>query len=60
MGTELVVLYCVYAIVGGTILNTTISVTGDVIKTVEESSAKKYVACQENDKNDATSCKDLE
>jgi hypothetical protein len=60
MGIELVVLYCVYAVVGGTVLHTTISVTGDIVTASKEANAEKYVACQQNQKNDASSCKGLE
>jgi len=60
MGIEVVVLYIVYAIVGGVVVNTTVAVTGDVLVANRESNSKKYVACQENSKNDAISCKGLE
>lgn len=60
MGIELVVLYAVYAIVGGTVLHTTIAVTGDIVVASKTSNSEKYVACQRNPNNDAESCKGLE
>jgi hypothetical protein len=60
MGIELVVLYCVYAIVGGTITHTTISVVGDVLVASKETNAKKYTACQSNQHGSPTECKGLE
>lgn len=60
MGLELVVLYCVYAITAGLVVNTTISVVGDTMQTSKKTNADKYVACQRNARNDAASCKNLE
>lgn len=60
MGIELVVLYSIYAIAGSIFGITAIGVAENITVTVIESNAQKYVACQENRKNDATSCKGLE
>jgi hypothetical protein len=60
MGIELVLLYCVYAITGGVVVNTTISVLGDISVANSKESSEKYVACQANEKNDASTCKGLE
>ena len=57
---EIVLLYAVYAIVGGTVVHTTIAVTGDVWVASKQTNSEKYVACQKNEKNDAESCKGLE
>jgi len=60
MGIELVVLYCVYAIVGGVVVNTSINVVGEISVANSKESSEKYVACQANESNDASSCKGLE
>jgi hypothetical protein len=57
---EIAVLYAIYAIVGGVVVNTAVSVTGEVLVVNKKTNADKYVSCQKNDKNDANSCKGLE
>jgi hypothetical protein len=60
MGIELVVLYCIYAISGAVVVNTALDLTGELTMQFSKANTKKYVACQNNPKNDASSCKGLE
>lgn len=60
MGIELIVLYSIYAISAATFGVVTVSVTENITTTIVKANAEKYVACQENKKNDAQTCKDLE
>jgi hypothetical protein len=60
MGIELVVLYSIYAIAGSIFGATAVGVAENITVTMVKANADKYVACQENAKNDAASCKGLE
>lgn len=60
MGIELVILYCVYAITGGIVVNTTVGVISEISVANSKEAADKYVACQANPKNDAATCQGLE
>lgn len=60
MGLELVILYAVYAVCGTVALSTIVGATTEIISVSKTTNADKYVACQQNSKNDAESCKGLE
>ena len=57
---EMVVLYSIYAISGAVFGITAIGVAENITVTMVKANADKYVACQENNKNDAVTCKGLE
>jgi hypothetical protein len=57
MGLELVVLYCVYAIVGGTVTHTTISVVGDIWTNSQTTQSQRYGDCLKNSQGTPETCK---